>query len=161
MKQLTTIVLFILTTNSYAQTKKINISQLAFMSGNWTQDHEWGKMEESWSEPMGNCMMSAFRCVKDGQVKFYEFVVIEQSDSVPVLKMRHFSPGNIGWEDKQTPIGFPLKQLDKNKVLFISGDQSLKMTYEVVPKKTMMITLEEKEKTGNWTTTVFHFTYNQ
>ena len=59
-----------------------NIKDLAFMSGNWKTHSAWGDMEEHWSEPLGNSMMCAYRCVKDGKVIFYEFIVIEQMDSM-------------------------------------------------------------------------------
>ncbi|MHA4812545.1 DUF6265 family protein [Flavitalea flava] len=64
-------------------------------------------MEEFWGPPIGNNMICSYRCVKDGKVVFYEFVVIEQKDtlseSVPVMILRHFKPGSISWEDKDKP----------------------------------------------------------
>ncbi|HEX8037850.1 MAG TPA: DUF6265 family protein, partial [Chryseosolibacter sp.] len=47
------------------------ISNLAFISGKWLAETDWGQMEENWSEPLGNCMMCSYRCVKDGKVVFY------------------------------------------------------------------------------------------
>ena len=75
------------------------------MTGNWKTTSDWGDMDEVWSSPRGNCMMCTFRCVKDGKIVFYEFIVIEQNpnDSVPVLKLRHFNPGSIGREEKDNP----------------------------------------------------------
>src|SRR5688572_27151211 len=72
-----------------------DIKDLSFMQGKWVTHGEWGDMEENWSAPMGNSMMCSYRCVKDGKVVFYEFIVIEQLATGPVMKLRHFSPGNI------------------------------------------------------------------
>jgi hypothetical protein len=144
-----------------AQTLKANTKDLSFMTGTWAQKHEWGDMEEFWGAPMGDCMVSTFRCVKDGKVVFYEFVVIEQTGAVPVLKLRHFNPGSIGWEDKYSPLLFPLVSLQNNKAVFETADKSLRMTYSVVPKSKMDIELEEKDKTGKLVRTDFHFIWQR
>ena len=74
--------------SAFSQLTSANIKDLHFMSGRWALQHEWGDMEEVWSQPAGNSMMCSFRCVKDGKVVFYEFIVIEQTDSVPVMRVR-------------------------------------------------------------------------
>ncbi|MCP9750674.1 DUF6265 family protein [Ferruginibacter sp. HRS2-29] len=145
----------------YAQTAKPTINDLSFMAGTWTQDHEWGWMEEHWSKPMGNCMASSFRCVKDGKVVFYEFMVIEQDSSGPVLKLRHFNAGNIAWEDKNSPVEFVVLSIQKNSVVFESRDKTLKITYTVVPEKQMNIILDEKNKEGIWSATSFNLKYSK
>jgi hypothetical protein len=61
----------------------------------------------------GRYMVSTFRCVKDGKVVFYEFMAIEQSDSIPVMKLRHFNKGSIGWEDKDKPYLMPVITCEK------------------------------------------------
>lgn len=148
-------------TTGYAQTSKPTISDLSFMAGTWTQDHEWGWMEEHWSKPMGNCMASSFRCVKDGKVVFYEFMVIEQDSAGPVLKLRHFNPGSIGWEDKNSPIEFVILSVQKNNVVFESRDKTLKMTYTVSSGKELKIVLDEKNKEGIWENTRFDLKYSK
>ena len=110
MKFFTTVILLLLfSLTAFSQQQKFKITDLEFMAGNWKTASDWGDMDEIWSSPMGNCMMCTFRCVKDGKVVFYEFIVIEQNenDSVPVLKLRHFNPGSIGWEDKDKPYLYP------------------------------------------------------
>ncbi len=103
MKIIFSLLLIGIFSKSHSQTFKAKLQDLSFMSGTWYQHHEWGDMEEFWGKPMGDCMICSYRCVKDGKVLFYEFIVIEQSDSVPVMKLRHFKPGNIGWEEKNNP----------------------------------------------------------
>lgn len=142
---------------AHAQTFKANIEDLSFMGGTWFQHHKWGDMEEFWGKPMGNCMVCSYRCVKDNKVLFYEFVVIEQTDSVPVMKLRHFKPGNIGWEEKDQPREYPLINLSKNKAEFAASDKSLFMTYERLDQHNMDIQLKEKNKNGEWENTAFHY----
>jgi len=154
MKTKLLLLLLVVSGFSYGQGSKASVRDLAFMSGTWVVKHEWGDMEEFWGPPMGNCMISSYRCVKDGKVVFYEFVVIEQSGNVPVMKLRHFNPGSIGWEEKNTPLDYPLISLEKNKAVFGPGDQSLKLSYALVSGK-LEVVLEEKNKKGEWEKTVF------
>jgi hypothetical protein len=134
MKSIVTIYLFVFVslTATAQVNQKFKISDLDFIAGNWKATSDWGDMDEIWSRPSGNCMMCTFRCVKDGKVVFYEFIVIEQnaSDSVPVLRLRHFNPGSIGWEEKDKPYLYPLTSLNGQKAIFERPDKNTIITYE-------------------------------
>ena len=159
MKTILSLTLFtLLTTNVFAQSTKVDIKDLSVMAGTWTLKHRWGDMEEFWGPPMGNNMVSSYRCVKDGKVVFYEFVVIEQINGAPVMKMRHFNPGNIGWEEKDKPLIYKLIALTKSKVTFESTDKLVKLTYQRLSPKKLNVVLEEKDKSGVWQTDVFNYT---
>ena len=155
MKFFITIMLsLVFTLTAFAQVKqKFKITDLEFMTGNWKTTSDWGDMDEIWSSPMGNCMMCTFRCIKDGRIVFYEFIVIEQNenDSVPVLKLRHFNPGSIGWEDKDKPYAYPLTFSKGQKAIFERPDKKTIITYERLSKDTLKSVLiqetGEKKKT--------------
>jgi hypothetical protein len=141
-----------------AQSVKTPIKNLAFMAGRWTLKHQWGDMEEYWSQPMGDNMMSSYRCVKDGKVVFYEFVVIEQEGDSPVMKMRHFNRGNVAWEEKTKPLNYKLTSLSLNKATFESAEEGVKLTYQRLSNSKLTVILEEKDKQGNPTKDVFNYT---
>lgn len=143
--------------NLHGQVPPKKIEDLAFMAGKWITHSAWGDMEENWSEPMGNCMMCAYRCVKDGKVIFYEFIVIEQMDSGPVMKLRHFSPGNIGWEDKDKPYEYPLMFLEPDKARFERPDKKTALTFYRTSKTTMQVILERQDDNGRWVEDVFDY----
>jgi hypothetical protein len=147
-----------ITGSASAQLKKASVNDLAFMAGTWTLKHEWGDMEEFWAPPMGDNMVSTFRCVKDGKVVFYEFMVIEQTDSIPVLKLRHFNKGSIGWEDKDKPYLMPVIKLSTNEVVFESLDKAVLITYKRIGPLKMDCILDEKGKDGKWKKDVFNYT---
>jgi len=106
---------------------------------------------------MGDNMVSSYRCVKDDKVIFYEFVVIEQTNGSPVMKMRHFNRGNVGWEEKDKPLIYKLIVLTKNKAVFESSDKMLKLTYERLNHQKMNVVLDEKDKKGIWQKEVFSY----
>lgn len=143
--------------NSYAQVTKASVNQLAFMAGTWTQKQEWGDMEEFWGEPMGDSMISSFRVVKDGKATFYEFVVIEEQNHIPVFKMRHYNRGSVGWEEKDKPLLFYLVYIEKNKADFELKDKSVRITYKLVSPDKLDVTLVEKDKKGKLKKDVFNY----
>ena len=153
-----TAVLITVVLQSFAQAPVKNIKDLAFMSGTWVTRSSWGDMEESWSEPMGDCMMCAYRCVKDGKIVFYEFIVIEQTQTGPVMKLRHFSPGNIAWEEKDKPYEYPLMFLEEDRARFERPDKKTALTFHRTAKDKMMVILERQEKDGKWVQDEFDYT---
>ncbi|WP_295768694.1 DUF6265 family protein [uncultured Mucilaginibacter sp.] len=152
------VVLFIFGLQAFAQVKNFKINDLSFMAGTWTLKHQWGDMEEFWGPPMGNNMVSSYRCVKDGKVVFYEFVVIEQTNGDPVMKMRHFNPGSIAWEDKDKPHTYKLIVLTKSKAVFEDDKKEVKLTYERTSSTKMNCILEEKDKKGKLQKDIFAYT---
>lgn len=163
MKKAYLLILFIaaIAHSSSAQLKKADVKDLAFMAGTWTLKHEWGDMEEFWGKPIGDNMVSTFRCVKDGKVVFYEFMIIEQSDIIPILKLRHFSKGSIGWEDKDKPYLMPATKIATNEVVFESLDKKVLITYKRIGPLKMDCILDEKGKDGKWKRDVFAYTLSK
>ncbi|MFA6085291.1 DUF6265 family protein [Mucilaginibacter sp.] len=159
MRKTYLLIIFVLTCtlSASAQLKKAYVKDLAFMTGTWTLKHEWGDMEEFWGQPMGDNMVSTFRCVKNGKVVFYEFMAIEQSDSIPVMKLRHFNKGSIGWEDKDKPYLMPAVKIAANEVVFESLDKAVRITYKRINPLKMDCILDEKDKDGKWKKDVFNY----
>ena len=94
---------------------------------------------------------------KNGKVIFYEFSVIEQMDSGPVMKLRHFSPGNIGWEDKDKPYEYPLMFLEPDKARFERPDKKTALTFHRIGPDTMQVILERQDQDGRWVEDVFDY----
>ncbi|TWR31325.1 hypothetical protein FPZ43_02285 [Mucilaginibacter pallidiroseus] len=158
MKKLSVIIIVLLACLTLqAQNKQKSVTSLAFMAGDWRLKHKWGDMQELWSAPYGDNVMGTFRCVKDGKVVFYEFMVVEQGPDVPVLKLRHFNKGSIGWEEKTKPLSMPAIDVSNNQAVFLSIDKKVKITYERIGANNMDCILDEKGKDGKWTKEVFSY----
>lgn len=151
------IFVLILVTGSAVGQIKTEIHELNFISGKWAGQMTWGDLEEYWSEAMGDNMVCAFRCIKNGRVVFYEFIVIEQSENgIPVMKLRHFNRGNIAWEEKDKPFEYPLVELEKNKAVFEAPDKKTRLIYERVDTDQLRAVLE-RETNGRWEVDEFHY----
>jgi hypothetical protein len=156
--KLTAAIFLLCATYAMAQDVPIReIKDLKFMSGKWVTSGEWGDMEENWSEPFGNSMMCSYRCVKNGKVVFYEFIVIEQQPTGPVMKLRHFNPGLIAWEDKDKPYEYPLMYLDENIARFERPDKKTALTFQRLSKTELKVILERQEKDGKWVQDEFNY----
>ena len=97
---------------------KVTLSDLGFISGLWQAEWAGGLGEEHWSSSSGDSMVGTFRFVKDGKARFYEFMLIEQTADGPVLRLKHFNPGLIGWEEKAQVYSYPLTEYRQTVAIF-------------------------------------------
>ena len=100
-------------------------------------------MEEHWTPPSDNVMMGMFKHSEDGKITFYEFFTIAQEDGKWALRLKHFNPDFVGWEEKTDYLTFPLVHIAPAEIAFdglvmkkVSPDQmevllSMKMNGEV------------------------------
>ncbi len=96
----------------------VTLADLAWLAGNWIGEEGETTIQEHWSAAEGNSMMGMFRLVQGGQVVFYEFMSIEQEDAGPVLRIKHFDPGLVGWEEKADSVVFHLQQIEDRRAVF-------------------------------------------
>jgi len=122
---------------------EVKLSDLCFMLGQWQADWSGGLGEEHWSPSLGNSMVGTFRFVEDGKGRFYEFMLIEQTPRGPVLRLKHFNPGLIGWEDKTQVCSYPLIECRQDMGIFEREDKKSRLTYHRTSKKTLTVLLEE------------------
>jgi hypothetical protein len=96
----------------------VTIEDMAWIAGHWTGDAMGGQFEETWNPPLGGEMMGMFKLVKDGKVSFYEILTIVPKDDSYVLRLKHFSKGLVGWEEKDKSVEFPFVSASEDAVCF-------------------------------------------
>jgi len=62
--------------------------------------------------------MGMFKLTSEGKVNFYEIMTIVPDGKSFVLRLKHFSPGLIGWEEKDKSVEFPLLAVTPGEVRF-------------------------------------------
>jgi hypothetical protein len=127
---------------SVQSTSKVMLADLSFMTGLWRADWNGGMGEENWSAPSGDSMMGTCRFVKDGKGRFYELMLIEQTQDGPVLRLKHFNAGLIGWEDKAQVYSFHLVDRSKSVAVFELENKSSRLTYHAFPTGELSVLLE-------------------
>lgn len=143
----------------FGQSPQRNVRDLAFLTGRWVTTSPWCDMEEHWTRPMGDNMMCAYRCVKDGRVVYYQLIIVEQTEKEgPVMYLRHFSRGGIGWEEKDAPWEYPLMFLEPNHARFERKDRKTALTFRRTNPDTLRVILERQDEAGRWVEDVFDYT---
>ena len=94
------------------------IEQLAWLEGVWVGNGLGGETEESYSAPLGRSIMGNFRFVKDGKPVFYEFVTLVEEAGSLVMRIKHFRPDFVGWEEKDKFVAFKLVALEGQTAYF-------------------------------------------
>lgn len=92
----------------------ISVKSFEWLTGYWVGDGFGGISEEIWSPAEDNTMMGMFRHTKDGEVTFYEFMHLTAEG----MKIKHFSPDLIAWEEKDKFVTFPLIEVTADKLIF-------------------------------------------
>lgn len=86
--------------SAMAQTPASPIDAAAWMVGRWTGEGLGGQAEENWSAPHGGQMVGHFALIKDGAPVFYEIMLIDVQAGGLRLRVKHFNPDFVGWEEK-------------------------------------------------------------
>ena len=97
---------------------KASVEEMAWLTGNWVGEAFGGLAEDIWSEPLGGAMVGIFRSVVEGEVGFYELFTISEKEGSLVMRLKHFSPELLGWEEKNEVQEFRLVKIDKGSAWF-------------------------------------------
>jgi hypothetical protein len=106
------------------QTVPAVAEDLAWLVGSWRGLTAGNPIEEHWSTPGGGVLMCMIRWLKQGKVYLYEFVTIEPEADTLVLRIKHFSLGGIGWEERTEAVTFYLTALAHNEAIFDLDDSA-------------------------------------
>jgi Domain of unknown function (DUF6265) len=123
--------------------EKATLADVAFIAGTGTGTLRGGAIEEQWAAPAGDSMMGMFRYTKDGRAVFYEFMLIEQTATGPVLRLKHFNPGLIGWEEKAEVFSYPLVELQPRRAVFERPDKQTRLTFDGTSGRQLIVTLDQ------------------
>ncbi len=115
-------------------------ADMAWLAGSWSGTGLGGVSEEIWSRPSGGVMMGAYRLIKDGKPVFYEMMLLVETEGTIVLRLKHFHPNFVGWEEKDKSVDFKFVRKEGNRMYF-SG-----LTFERKSSKELNIFLALRQK---------------
>lgn len=95
-----------------------DIAEFAWLAGQWRGEGLGGTCEEIWSPPLAGTMVGTFRLVKNGEVVFYELMVLGADAKGGYLKVKHFSKDFVGWEEKAVAVRFDLESVRRDRAVF-------------------------------------------
>jgi len=117
----------------------VGVADLQWFTGNWVGSHGEDQIEEYWSPPAAGTMMGMFRWIHEGRVRFYELLTIERESIGLVLRIKHFNPGLVGWEEKDESKEFVLVQHNGHEAVF------LQLNVKNLPAPWMIYRLQDQQ----------------
>ena len=91
------------------------IADVSWLAGYWRGEGLGGPCEEIWSLPAGDRMQGIFTLSREGKLVFSEAMTLVEEEGSLVLKVKHFTPEFVGWEEKEDYVTFPLVKLGEEK----------------------------------------------
>jgi hypothetical protein len=83
-----------------------SIEAASWLAGRWVGEGFGGQMEETWAPPIGGQMVGHFRYWREGQPQFYEFLMMDVVEGGVRMRVIHFNPDMVGWEEKDGWVEF-------------------------------------------------------
>ena len=127
------------------------IDDMRWLAGTWRGPGLGGVAEEIWSEPVGGVMMGSFRMLKGEEPVFYEFITLSEDNGSLVMRVKHFSPELVGWEEKDKTVDFKFIKRDGKRYYFDG------LTFEVETPDAVKIYLTMQQKDGSMSEGVFEY----
>ncbi len=122
---------------------KATMAEVEWLAGSWLGSGLGGVSEEIWSKPQGGVMMGVYRLIVKDKPVFYEMMMLVEQEGTIVLRLKHFHPNFVGWEEKDKTVDFKFVSKNGNRINF-SG-----LTFERVDDKNLRIYLALKQKDGS------------
>ena len=95
-----------------------SLQRLKWMHGEWISKQGGDTLHETWSHAHGDSMMGMFRWIKGDRVWMFELITITADGDDVVFRLKHFSRGMVGWEEKDESLTAKLTHLSENEVIF-------------------------------------------
>lgn len=96
------------------------IEDFVWLTGSWVGEGLGGLLEETWSPPRGGMMLGSFRLIKDDEVSFMEIITLSEHDGQIQMRVKHFHPDLVGWEERADFVTFHLRNLTPEQADFNS-----------------------------------------
>lgn len=121
---------------------KAAIADAAWLAGRWTGEGMGGTLSQGMSDPVGGQMAGYFTLAKDGKVVFHQLVLFEEHAGSLRVRVKHFGPDFVGWEEKDGSLDFPLVSAAPGELAFRG------MTFRRVSDDAFTLTIRMKGKDG-------------
>jgi hypothetical protein len=78
----------------------VRIEEARWLAGRWVGEGIGGTFEETWAEPYGGQMVGHFVLLREGRPVLYEILLIDEHEGGLRMRVKHFNPDFVAWEDK-------------------------------------------------------------
>ena len=113
------------------------IESASWLAGRWVGEGLGGQLEETWSTPASGQMVGHFRLVRNGVVAFYEICLLDVVDGGLRMRVKHFNPDFVGWEERDGWHAFDPASVSQDALSFTGltlrrvGDDALEIVLSI------------------------------
>lgn len=126
----------------------MEVNELKWLAGAWRGKGLGGECEEIWSEPAAGEMLGMFRLIRDDKVAFYELMTIEPQGESWIMRIKHFDPELVGWEEKDESVVRAFVTADRYRLDFEGISYGLNDRGELLVE--MLVREHEMERKVNF-----------
>ena len=101
-----------------SQRPAATLEDVDWLVGSWVGTGFGQRFEQVWNPRSAGSMVGMFKLYDDGAVNFYELLVLIEVEGSLELRVKHFTPEFIAWEEKQDYVAFPLVRIDNDAIHF-------------------------------------------
>jgi hypothetical protein len=94
------------------------LDEMAWLAGRWVGEGLGGELEETWAPPAGGQMVGHFRLLREGRPVFYEIMLMDEVEDGVRMRVKHFDPGFVGWEEKDAWVEFEPRRASAEAIAF-------------------------------------------
>lgn len=95
-----------------------SIEDAAWLAGSWTGTAFGKPFETVWTPPSAGTMVGLFKLMGEEEVDFYEILLLSVQEGSLSLRVKHFTPELVAWEDKEEFINFRLVKKETDALHF-------------------------------------------
>ena len=94
------------------------LADVEWLAGSWIGTAFGQRFEQVWNPASAGSMVGMFKLYGDEGVNFYELLLIIEEEGSLALRVKHFTPEFVAWEDKEDYVSFPLVRIDPDAIHF-------------------------------------------
>jgi hypothetical protein len=125
------------------------IADVSFIEGSWKAVAGDRNIDAVWSVPNGENIVGYVRVVRNEKVALYEMFAFEQTQQGLVALVRHFGPGLIAREEKETPNLYHFMEAGNGWAMFQKQGEDVRVRYEKRSEDEFAIVVG-RLKEGKW-----------
>ena len=131
-------------TDKESKGQPLKVSEMHWMAGSWAGKAFGGDVRETWTVTDAGLMMGMYILEKENKAVFYEFLIFQVVDGELRLRLKHFTPEMVGWEEKDKTVDFRFVKREGNRYYFRG------LTFENAGKDSLNIYLALRGKDGKF-----------
>jgi len=94
------------------------LEDVSWLAGSWSGEAFGSNFEEVWNPPSASSMVGLWKLMNNGQVVFYELMLLVEEEGSLSLKVKHFNADFTAWETKEDFVRFRFVKVEADAVHF-------------------------------------------